>query len=225
MFTGSGSRLDADGKPQGRVEPAASAAPELTVPTVDSLYYMSIGGLAAALPEARHPVAAPGEVTAAIHATGDGTRLFTVHGLIEMAGQDRNDLFIESDLTVDKRFHLVPAAHLLITIPPSNDRLVLRRLDVEEALGRTSYYLAVAALPALAVAPGQKIEQQVVARSKKGGLTYAVANGPNGLGVAADGKLTWLVPKELSGKDVQAVVSVGDASDREVFLTFKIHVK
>ena len=164
-------------------------------------------------------------MTATIHATGDGTRLLTVHGLVEMAGLDRNDLFIESDFTVDKRFHLVPAAHLLITIPPSNDRLVLRRLDVEEALGRAGDFLVVAALPALAVTPGQKLEHQIVARSKKGGLTYAVANGPDGLAVTADGKITWLVPKELAGKDVQAVVSVGDASDREVFLTLKIYVK
>ena len=225
IFTGSGGRLDADGKPQGRVDPAPSAAAELTVPSSDPLYYLGIGGLAAALPEARHPVAAPAEVTATIHATGDGTRLLTVNGLTEMAGQDRNDLFIESDFTVDKRFHLVPAAHLLITIPPSNDRLVLRRLDVEEALGRAGDFLIVAALPAMAATPGRKLEHQVVARSKKGGLTYAVANGPDGLGVAADGKITWLVPKELAGKDVQAVVSVGDASDREVFLTLKIYVK
>jgi hypothetical protein len=142
-----------------------------------------------------------------------------------MAGLDRNDLFNESDFTIDKRFHLVPAAHLLITIPASNDRLVLRRLDVDEALGRAGDFLAVAALPALAATPGRKLEHQVVARSKKGGLTYAVANGPDGLGMAADGKITWLVPKEFSGKEVQAVVSVGDASDREVFLTLKIYVK
>jgi hypothetical protein len=225
IFTGSGERLDADGKPQGRVDPAAAAPAKLTVPTSDPLYYLSIGGLAAALPEDPHPVLAPALVTASIHATGDGARLLTVHGLIEMAGMDRNDLFIDHDFTIDKRFYLVPAAHLLITIPPLGDRLLLRRLDVEEALGRSGDFLVVAALPALAATPGKKIEYQVVARSKKGGLTYAVANGPDGLGVGADGKITWQVPKELTGKEVQAVVSVGDASDREVFLTLKIYVK
>jgi hypothetical protein len=35
-----------------------------------------------------------------------------------------------SDLTLDKRFHYIPAARLLITIPASDDRLVLRHLDV-----------------------------------------------------------------------------------------------
>jgi hypothetical protein len=44
----------------------------------------------------------------------------------------------ESDFTLDKRFHLVPDARVLIVIPPSNDRLVLHRVDVQAALERTS---------------------------------------------------------------------------------------
>ena len=39
---------------------------------------------------------------------------------------------IISDFTIDKRFHLVPAAGLLITIPVTDDRLVLRRIDLSE---------------------------------------------------------------------------------------------
>jgi hypothetical protein len=35
---------------------------------------------------------------------------------------------ITHDLTFDKRVHLVPEARLIITIPASNDRLVLHRL-------------------------------------------------------------------------------------------------
>jgi hypothetical protein len=41
------------------------------------------------------------------------------------------------DLTEEKRFHLVPAAKLLITIPWSNDRLVLRRVDIERFVSRS----------------------------------------------------------------------------------------
>jgi Trypsin-like peptidase domain len=39
-----------------------------------------------------------------------------------------------TDLTLDKRFHYIPAARLLITIPASNDWLVLRHLDVLDRL-------------------------------------------------------------------------------------------
>ena len=225
VFTGSGGRLDTEGKPQGQVEALAAPA-EMTVPTSDPLYYLSVGGLAAALPEARHPSPPPGGVTLAVHATGDGTKLLSVTGLSEMAGLDRHDLFGESDFTIDKRFHLVPTAHLLITIPASNDRLVLRRLDLDAALNRSGGdYLIAAALPLLVATPGQKLEHQVVVKSRKGGVTYTLANGPDGLSVSPEGKITWLVPKELARQDARAVVSVGDASDRELFLTLRIHIR
>src|SRR5262249_8616594 len=37
----------------------------------------------------------------------------------------------------DLRIHLIPNAKLLVTIPPTNDRLVLHRFDVEEALEKS----------------------------------------------------------------------------------------
>jgi hypothetical protein len=37
--------------------------------------------------------------------------------------------WIKHDFTFDKRVHLVPEARLLITIPASNDRLVLHRFS------------------------------------------------------------------------------------------------
>jgi hypothetical protein len=36
----------------------------------------------------------------------------------------------KSDFTLDKRFHLIPEAKVLIVIPPSNDRLILHRVDL-----------------------------------------------------------------------------------------------
>ncbi len=227
VFTGSGGRLDTEGKPQARSDsPRAETAAEMTIPTSDALYYLSIGGLPAALPEARHPSPPPGGVTLAVHATGDGARLLSVTGLSEMAGLDRHDLFIESDFTIDKRFHLVQAAKLLITIPASNDRLVLRRLDLDAALNRAGGdYLIAASLPLLVATPGQKLEHQIVVKSRKGGITYTLANGPDGLSVTPEGKITWLVPKGHARQDAKAVVSVGDASDKELFLTLRICIQ
>lgn len=40
---------------------------------------------------------------------------------------------MKTDFTLDKRFHLIPEAKVLIVIPPSNDKLILHRVDVEEA--------------------------------------------------------------------------------------------
>jgi hypothetical protein len=43
---------------------------------------------------------------------------------------------LKHDFTVDKRFHLIPEAKLLVVIPPENDRLVLYRVDLEAALAK-----------------------------------------------------------------------------------------
>jgi hypothetical protein len=39
----------------------------------------------------------------------------------------------KTDFTVDKRFHLIPEANVLIVIPPSDDRLILHRVDLDGA--------------------------------------------------------------------------------------------
>ncbi len=40
-----------------------------------------------------------------------------------------------------------------------------------------------------------------------------------------DGKLTWLVPKQAKDKELSVVITVGDASGQEKFVTLRIAVK
>jgi hypothetical protein len=49
-----------------------------------------------------------------------------------------NEETIQHDFTLDKRFHFLPQAKLLIVIPPTDDRLVLHRIDVDAALEKIS---------------------------------------------------------------------------------------
>jgi hypothetical protein len=41
-------------------------------------------------------------------------------------------------LSLDRRFHLIPNAQVLIVIPPSNDQLILHRVDLRGAVDRTT---------------------------------------------------------------------------------------
>ncbi len=143
-----------------------------------------------------------------------------------MVKHDRHDLFNRTDFTIEKRFHLVPQAGLLITIPNSNDRLVLRRLDLDDALTQAAKdYLAVAGLRSLNASPGDKIATSVVAKSKKGGITCNLADGPDGMTVAPAGEITWSVPKEQKTSAIRAVVSVSDRSGQEVLIPLMIYIK
>ncbi len=215
VFTGRSGRLDAAGQPVGRAGAPPSGAPVAAVPTPDPSYFLTVEGSAV--------VSQP--VRASIHVAGSGDRLVTVHGLDEMADVFKDEIRVKDDFTLEKRFHFVPAARLLVTIPPSNDRLVLRRLDLEQALaGLPGDYLFVVSPPVVIAKAGQPFEHRLEARSRKGGVKYTLSRGPAGLAVSAEGRLSWPSPRRTEGEDSTAVVIVSDASGREAFHTLSLHV-
>ena len=106
---------DIDSKPVWPVEKCSSAS-MIAIPSTDPGYFLGV--------ESDHAV---------VHGTNPGGPLFSVLDLDEMAAGGIEPSGIPSDFTIEKRYHLIPAAKMLITIPYTNDRLVLRRLDIEKA--------------------------------------------------------------------------------------------
>ena len=232
VFTAVGRRRTGDELVDGVVTPGTNLLADITIPSADPSYYLSVSGLPGDVAGIEHsgnrdsPAGQPGAVTASVHAGFDGSRLLTVYGLDEMAVAAKKLDWHKDNLTMNKRFSLVPAAGLLITIPPTNDRLVLRRLDIDDALGRSGgdeiIVVSPLSIPAIS---GRKLEHQILARSSKGGITYSLAKGPDGLTLADDGKLTWLVPQGAKGEAISVVITVGNASGQERFMTLKIRVE
>jgi WD40 repeat protein/S1-C subfamily serine protease len=130
VYTGLGGVHDSEGKPVGQ-NATGPTGPILTIPSPDPAYYLGVAGLNRPRPGIRGN--GTEIVQAIVYGTGRGDALFGVDDLQEMSSGPINESSISNDFTVDKRFHLIPAARLLVTIPYSNDRLVLRRLDVESA--------------------------------------------------------------------------------------------
>jgi hypothetical protein len=230
VFTGSSGRLDLDGNPLDAPGAPRPVTPIATIPCSDPAYFLSVSGLNQFVTGYEDPAyptrpPPPSPITASVHAA-DGSPLLTVHGFDEMTfkGVDRV-IWGKTDLTIDKRFHLVPAAQLLITIPPENDRLVLRRLDLDQAMNRSGAdYLLVVSKPTVAATAGRKLEHQVVARSKKGGVKFSLSDGPEGMSVASDGKLTWMVPEKLKGEDAVAVVRADGAAGLQRLHRLRIRI-
>jgi WD40 repeat protein len=221
VYTGRGGELDAEGKPLRGSDSRPPTSPALTIPSTDPVYYLSINGLN----QNRSPNSPATAVTASVHAASDGTRLLTVQQLDEMKGVGNSEAWIADDFTNEKRFHLIPAARLLITIPPTNDRLVLRRLDIEKALDQLRVDTLIVTTPSnLHAEAGKVLHHRIEARSKAGGLRYALADGPDGLTVSPTGELTWTPPRRPVGDTVKAVVTVADPSGRERFHTITIRV-
>jgi hypothetical protein len=93
------------------------------LPAQHSDYYMYLG--TGPTPQNRNPTP-----VFAIHKVGVEKPLLRLSD-VEVPATDEQVL--KHDFTLDKRFHLIPQAKLLIVIPPSNDRLELHRVDVEDA--------------------------------------------------------------------------------------------
>jgi len=157
----------------------------------------------------------------------DNARLLNITGLDEMVGLPGTDRSVVSDrIGVEKRFHLVPAASLLVTIPTTNDRLVLRRLDIGESLARLpGEFLLVTSPPVVAAKAGQVFRHRIAVLSRRGGVTWTLDRGPEGLTVSSDGVVSWSVPRGLKGAEETAAVTIGDGSGRKTVHTLTIHVE
>jgi hypothetical protein len=232
VFTGLGRRRYVD-EPIGNEIPGYTAkVPDPAIPSSDASYFLTVSGLprevagTTSVYDTGVQAARPEAVTLTVHAAGDGSSLLTVHGLDEMSVVARVRDWFSGGLATDKRFLFIPAAHLLITIPPTNDRLLLRRLEIDQALGKAGADEPFVTTPLLiSVTAGEQLDHQMVARSRKGGIKYSLTNGPDGLTVTPDGKVKWLVPNSLKGQEVEAVVTVEDATGQERFrkITIKIN--
>jgi hypothetical protein len=217
VFTGLFGRLDAFGNPiSGPPDPSRSPHPWtlnrpwelLAVPSASPAYFLVLG---AAPFSKQHE--SKGTVSASIHAAGDGARLLTMPALQEMTGFPAAKWYSER-LTVDKRIHFIPDAKLLITIPPTNDRLVLRRIDIDAAIDRAADPILILSPPLINAIAGQPLQTQVQAKSTKGDVRFTLVEGPKGLSVSPDGRISWPSPEQPHGVGAKVVLSLLDPAGR-----------
>jgi hypothetical protein len=128
-------------------------------------------------------------------------------------------------LSTDQRYHFIPAAQLLVTIPETMDRLVLHRLNLDDALDKSGIdYLYVASVPRPYAVLGGNYSYPVAVKSKKGGLKYRVEAGPEGMTIDGKGTVTWKVPADFGERQADVILTIGDRAGQEIFHTFKLAV-
>jgi len=130
----------------------------------------------------------------------------------------------EHEPSLDERLYLLPDANLFVFLPPTNDRLVLHRFDVQEALERAGIdYLFVTSRPPFSVKKGEQLLYEIKVKSKKGGVKYKLESGPAGMRIGSDGALTWEVPHDAQDR-AAIIVSVSDDSGQERFHSFTLNI-
>jgi hypothetical protein len=209
--------------------PRNPAGHPFLLPSADLNYYLSISGLLGPGGPPRRlgtqPSTSPTKPRCGIHIAGESAPLIMLDPFDEMAPE--RDGWLKTDFTPDKRYHFVPAANLLITIPESDDQLVLRRVDVLELLHKTGIdYLFVTSTPNPTAVRGETYTYQIESRSNRGDLKYMLSSGPEGMTISPSGTLTWEVPANYDGQDLTAVVvSISDASGQETFHSFTLRIR
>jgi hypothetical protein len=153
----------------------------------------------------------------------DAGRPFTV--LPEIALWDGINAWDREPIGNDQRIHFCPDAKVIITIPPTNDRLILHRFDVEAALAKSDLnFLIVTSQPPAKAKVGETYSCQLTVKSKKAGLRYHLESSPPGMEISGTGKITWNVPGDYEEKQVDVIVLVTDSDKLERFHSFKIHL-
>lgn len=197
-----------------------------TIPSTSGEWYLSFTpstvGSDARL-RSRQP-STPATLQAALHVVGRPEELANLPQL-DMTGIPV-DVPYTSKLLFDKRVVFVPEAKIVVTIPVTNDRLVMQRFDVDEALEKSAFdYLFVSSLPATKATRGELYRYQLNVRSKKGGVKYRLDAAPEGMKLSSNGELTWSVPQEHSATSADVIITISDASGQEVLHNFRIHLQ
>jgi S1-C subfamily serine protease len=158
--------------------------------------------------------------------TGATTPLLDFGEVEEMNFQRRANTQDKSAPPLDRRIVFNPSAKVLVTVPESADQLVVRRVDIIESLQQSPVdYLFVTSLPPRTAFRRQAYEYQVAVASRKGGATYSLTDGPAGMTISPQGKVSWNVPANFEEDEAAIVVLVNDASGQETFHSFTLRVK
>jgi serine/threonine protein kinase len=131
----------------------------------------------------------------------------------------------EPRIHTEPRVHYLPSANVLVNLPESNDCVVLRPLNLVEALKQSGQdFLVVLSRPEPRVAAGGTFTYRMEVHSRAGGLSYRIEAGPEGMTVSETGVVRWKAPERPDRKPASVVVTIRSASGKEYQHAFDVTV-
>ena len=123
------------------------------------------------------------------------------------------------------RVRFLPVEKLLVTLPNSDDLVVVRTFDLADELKKAGQEkLLVLSRAKAAAAPGSTYNYSIRALSTAGGVKYQIKSGPAGMTVSANGLVRWQVPAKNEAPTASVTAAVTDAAGKEVLHSFNIAV-
>jgi serine/threonine protein kinase len=184
---------------------------EVLLPTEDRRFFLAL----------RRQPTAKDEVS--ICTTAERRRVLTIRDVEKMTSAKAPTLWglIEGE----PRIHYLHSATVLLTLPEENDRVVVRPLDLFASVdpeGRNNLF--VLSVPPRRVRAGKVYEHALEIHSTAGAIHYDV-DGPPSMTISTKGKLSWKVPANHKRETVAVIVTIGDASGKDIKYHFDISVE
>lgn len=163
-------------------------------------------------------------VTGNIHEVGSDAALFQLPNLqLEYVGNNPES-WITHDFTMDKRVYFNLESHALVTIPFSNDCVVVQEFDLRSELKNSDLdYFFVSSTPNRVCTPGKSYAYQVEVESNRKKIVFEVASGPEKMTISPKGKVTWNVPKDFKEESVDVILSISDGDSLQTYDSFTIY--
>ncbi len=158
----------------------------------------------------------------AVNATNSGEPLVPLPQFEEFSKLS-NPSWNQNDFTFDKRIHYVVQADQIVSIPFSNDQLVVRRFSLSEAhrkLGQD--YLYVSSVPSPRFIPGEIYQYSIDVVSSRKSVKFKLINGPDGMTISDTGELLWTVPANWPEQVTRIILSVSNAAAASTYQSIKI---
>jgi hypothetical protein len=192
------------------------------VPAVQGPYFLQLLSTELEIPAWRHNGGYGGVVVYESGSYSEVARLASVEGVFDMKLPWGS---MPNPIAYDQRILFIPKAKLLVNIPKGNNRIMLRRLDIEEELEKSGkdYLLILSEAPRVALL-GAEFQYQIQAKAKRGGIKYRLDSGPSGMTISDGGLVRWRVPNDFSEREVKCIVSVADSAGSERTQSIQIDV-
>jgi len=157
-----------------------------------------------------------------VHTLGSESRLAALPAL-DLGQPADNNSWSADDFTLDKRVLFVPQASQIVSIPFTNDRIIVQKFDLREALEKADVdYLYVTSLAPRSFRKGETYRYALEVVSRAGGVNFDLSSGPAGMKISATGILEWAVPDDFREDRVHVIVTVRNGKGQSMYESFEV---
>jgi hypothetical protein len=142
-------------------------------------------------------------------------------------GKGESGSWSRSDFTIDKRVHLIVGAEQIVSVPFSNDRIIINPASVPEILRENKVdYLFVDSTPPKVLRAGEAFEYELDIKTSYKHVNLELSAAPEGMKMTPNGKVSWTIPDDVSPSEVDVIITIeSEGGAHPAFHTFRFSIE